>query len=80
MSSDVIGKSGKLHVVHDTYTEIRQMVEMQLRGAALKLVYGLFEEEMNRLFLGTQHRRRSNCGTRAAVAFHCRICFRSCII
>jgi len=49
MNQDAIAKPRKLHVVQDTYTEIRQMVEMQLRGAALKLVYGLFEEEMNRL-------------------------------
>ena len=58
MNQEPSAKTTKLHVVQDTYSEIRQMVEMQLRGAALKLVYGLFEEEMNRL-CGRQFSRKN---------------------
>ena len=37
------------HIVKDAYSQIREMVEGQMRGAALKLMQGLFLEEVERL-------------------------------
>ena len=36
-------------IVQDSYQEIREMVQLQMRGAALKLIKGLFQEEMEEL-------------------------------
>jgi putative transposase len=37
------------HIVKDAYSQIREMVEGQMRGAALKLMQGFFMEEVERL-------------------------------
>ncbi len=57
-SNQVIpGYQPSFQVVKDTYSQIREMVEQQMRGAALALVQGLFFDEVESL-CGSAHSRK----------------------